>query len=279
MANITASMVKELREATNVGMMECKKALQEADGNKDKAIQLLRERGLAIASKKSSRTANQGLVDAEILDDGKAGIMIEVNCETDFVARNENFQAYVKELLEKAKHLGEGELAEAEKESLTAKVAEIGENLIIHRNTRLECSGPGRIAAYIHLGGKVGVLVEVGCEKEETAESDVFKELCKDLTLHIAAANPQYLTQDDVPADVIEQEKAIFAKQVEGKPAEIIDKIVGGKLNKHFSQICLVDQEFVKDTDMSISKLLEAKGKELNDTLGIRRFVRYQIGG
>ena len=280
MAEINAKQVKELREATNVGMMECKRALQEADGDMQKAIKLLRERGIAIAGKKASRATNDGLISACVYNNGQKAVMLEVNCETDFVARNENFQAFVKTLLEKAKSLADGALADAVKEELTAKITQIGENLVVNRNVGYTLQGTGRLASYVHLGGKVGVLIDVACGKSETVNSDVFSELVKDLTLQIAAANPRFLCDKDVPADVIAAEKEIYVKQMEqeGKPANIIEKIVGGKVKKFFSQICLLDQEFVKDSELTITKLLAARSKDLGDTVSIRRFVRYQLG-
>jgi elongation factor Ts len=276
-ATITASQVKELREATNVGMMECKKALTEACGDMDAAMKLLRERGMVIAGKKSDRAAKEGLIAAEIEPGAQSGVMIEVNCETDFVSRNENFQAFVADMLEKAKTV-DGTLAEAYKDVLVAKIAEIGENLILRRNARYDVQGTGAVASYIHLGGKVGVLVEVGCEKADSVNLEGFKEVVKDVTLHIAAANPAHLDRSEVPAETIDAEKAIFAKQAEGKPEQIIEKIVTGKIEKFYSQICLVEQGFVKDPDQTVAQLLEAKGKEIGDTLSIRRFLRYQIG-
>ncbi len=274
---ITASLVKELREETNLGMMECKRALQETGGDKEKAVRLLRERGMAIAGKKAERVAKEGRVAAEIYDNGKAGVMIEVNCETDFVAKNENFQAFVASLVSDAKGI-DGSLAEAAKDKVVAKIAEIGENLIVRRNVKYTVSGNGAVAGYIHLGGKVGVLLEVGCGKAETASAELFKETIKDVTLHIAAANPQFLNRSDVAAEVIAAEREIYAKQVEGKPANIVDKIVDGKLEKFYSQICLVEQGFVKDPDQTVADMLAARGKDLGDTLTIRRFTRYQVG-
>ncbi|HMO03535.1 MAG TPA: translation elongation factor Ts [Kiritimatiellia bacterium] len=274
---ITASLVKELREETNLGMMECKRALQETGGDKEKAVRLLRERGMAIAGKKAERVAKEGRVAAEIYDNGKTGVMIEVNCETDFVAKNENFQAFVASLVNDAKGI-DGSLAEAAKDKVVAKIAEIGENLIVRRNVKYTVSGNGAVAGYIHLGGKVGVLLEVGCGKAETASAELFKETIKDVTLHIAAANPQFLNRSDVAAEVIAAEREIYAKQVEGKPANIVDKIVDGKLEKYYSQICLVEQGFVKDPDQTVADMLAARGKELGDTLTIRRFTRYQVG-
>ena len=277
MTEISAALVKELREETNVGMMECKKALVEAAGDKVRAVKILRERGLAVAGKKASRTAKDGQVAADIAQGGKLGVLVEVNCETDFVARNAIFQGFLKTVVEKAK-AAQGDLGDAMKAEVTAKIQEIGENIIIRRYARFELQGPGAVASYIHLGGKVGVLLEVGCGKDETAQNDAFREAVKDVTLHIAACNPQYLTRKDVPADVIQSEREIYAKQVQNKPANIIEKIVDGKMNKFYELVCLVEQGFVKDPDQSVTEMLAAKGKELGDTLSIRRFVRYQVG-
>lgn len=274
---ISAAMVQELREATNVGMMECKRALVEADGDKNKAIKLLRERGMAVAAKKATRTANQGLVGSFVKEDGSAGSLIEVNCETDFVARNASFQAFAKELTVEAANI-DGSLAQHVAAQVTAKIAEIGENIIVKRNLRFVRQGNGLIQSYIHLGGKVGVLLELNCGKPETAGSAAFRDLAKDLTLHIAAAAPKYLARAEVPAETVAAEREIFAKQVEGKPAQMVDKIVDGKMGKFYQQVCLPEQIFVRDQETVIAKLLELKGKELGDTLTIRRFVRYQLG-
>ncbi len=274
---ISASLVKELRDETNLGMMECKRALQESGGDKDKAIRLLRERGMAIAGKKADRVAKEGRVAAEIYDNGKTGVMIEVNCETDFVAKNENFQGFVSDLVAHAKGIS-GSLADAAKDKVVAKIAEIGENIIVRRNEKFAVQGNGAVAGYIHLGGKVGVLLEVGCDKPETTQAEAFKEAVKDVTLHIAAANPSFLDRTGVPADVVAAEREIYAKQVEGKPANIVDKIVDGKLEKYYSTICLVEQGFVKDPDHTVADMLAARSKELGDKLVIRRFTRYQVG-
>lgn len=277
MAEITASLVKKLRDATNVSMMECKRALVDTGGDMEKATKLLRERGIAIAARKASRAANQGLIASATAEEGRAVSLIEVNCETDFVARNENFRAFVDDLARKS-CATDGNLADEVKDEVTAKIAEIGENIIVKRNIRYLLENRGKIASYIHPGGKVGVLIEVSCEKDETATGDAFKELVKDLTLHIAACNPQHLTSDDVPPGIIESEREIYAKQVKDKPPQIIDKIVNGKLKKFFTEVCLVDQGFVKEPKQSVSSLLAAKSRELDDTLRIRRFVRYELG-
>jgi len=279
MTQITAKQVKELRDITNVGMMECKKALQETAGDIDGAVKLLRERGMAVAAKKADRAANEGQVAIAVGDDGRTGAMVEVNCETDFVAKNENFQAFVAELAEKGLAVADDELASAEESNIAYKISEIGENLKVPRNTRYELRGPGAVGRYIHLGGKVGVMVEIGCEDDAHTASDALTELGKEIALHVAAANPQALGRDDLDAELVAAEKALFAKQVEGKPEHIIEKIIGGKLEKFFSQVVLLEQGFVKDPDQTVGDLLAKTGKELGDTITIRRFARYQIGG
>ncbi len=277
MATITAAQVKELRDATAVSMMDCKKALQETDGNMEEATRLLRERGIATAAKRAAKATNQGIIASDKSADGKTVGLVEVNCETDFVSRNADFKAFVAAMAARAVTTDEP-LAEVCADELTDKIASIGENLKIRRNVRFTLQGTGAIGDYIHMGGKVGVLVELGCEKEATSSASAFQELLRDLTLHVAACNPGYLVADDVPADEVEAERAIFAKQVEGKPAQIVDKIVDGKLQKFFAEICLMEQGFLKEPKQSISDLLAETGKALGDTLTIRRYARYQLG-
>jgi elongation factor Ts len=276
MADITASLVKELRDATNVSMMECKRSLVETDGDIEKATRLLREKGIAIASKRASKETKQGII-ASASADGNTSL-IEVNCETDFVARNEDFQAFVNELAVKACSTEDNALAEAVKDELMDKIAAIGENIVIRRNTRLTQEGTGIVIPYIHLGAKVGVLVQVTCGKSDTLTNETFQELTKDLALHIAACNPDYLNSSEVPESEIASEREIFAKQVENKPPEILDRIVDGKIKKFYSEICLLNQGFVKEDKVSIEELLADKGKELDDTVTIKSFVRYQLG-
>jgi elongation factor Ts len=286
---ITASLVKELREQTGAGMMECKNALKETEGDIPAAIKYLRERGDLKAAMKADRAAKEGVVAAQISEDGKSGILVEVNCETDFVARNENFQAFVDEVasavaasdaqdLEAALALPKGD--QTLEGYIKTKVLELGENLQFRRFERLNVSGEGAVASYIHLGGKVGVLIAVNAEKAESASNDAFRDLVKDLTLHIAASAPAGLGREDIPADLVETEKDIFRKQMEGqnKPADILEKIISGKLGKFYSEHCLLEQGFVKDPDTTIQGLLEAQGKEVGDTLAIDRFVRFQLG-
>lgn len=287
---ITASQVKELRDRTNVAMMECKKALTETDGDMEAAIKILRERSGLKAAKKADRAAKEGLVSAQLSADGKSGILLELNCETDFVAKNDNFVSFLTSIaealaasdaktLEDAQSVSMGEMTVTD--AVKAKVIELGENLQFSRFERFDVSGAGAIASYIHMGGKVGVLLEVSCEKEDTPSQEGFKDLVKDITLHIAAAAPAGLNRSDIPADLVDAEKEVFRKQMEnsGKPAEIIDKIVEGKLGKFYSEQCLVDQGFIKEPDTTIAALLEAKGKDLSDTLTINRFTRFAVGG
>lgn len=277
MADITAAMVKELRNATNVSMMECKRALVETDGDADKATKLLRERGVAVAAKRAARVAKEGIVASASNEDGKIKSLVEVNSETDFVAKNDNFKAFVDLMANNALDTDEA-LSEKYEAEVTAKRVEIGENITIRRNVRYVLEGTGAVASYIHMGGKVGVLVEVACEKEATAETDAFKTLVNDINLHIAACAPQHLNKDEVPAETVASEREIFLKQVEGKPEHIIDQIVNGKLEKFYGEICLVSQGFVKEPKQSITALLEEVGKTVEDKLTIKRFVRYQLG-
>jgi len=274
---ITASQVKELRDATNVSMMECKKALVECNGNMEEAIKKLRERGVAVAAKRAEKVANQGIIAASESADGRTIGMVEVNCETDFVARNADFRAFVESVAKKAPGT-DAPLAEVLKDILMEKVAATGENLKIRRNIRYIQDGTGKVASYIHMGGKVGVLIEVSCTKAETQEAPSFVELVKDLTLHVAAANPAYLKSDEVSAEAIAAERQIYAKQVEGKPANMVEKIVDGKMGKFFAETCLVNQGFVKEPKQTITELLEAVAKPLGEKFVIKRFVRYQLG-
>jgi len=277
MTEISAALVKELREETNVGMMECKRALVETKGDKAAAIKILRERGVAIAAKKSTRAANQGMIASAIIGNGKAGSLVEVNCETDFAAKSPGFRSFVQALAEKAA-ASDINLAEAAKAEITAKIAETGENIIARRALRYALQGPGQVTSYIHHGSLIGVLLEAGCQKEATLATPVFMETIKDLCLQVAAANPRFLDRQGVPADIVAAERDICAKQVKGKPEAIIKKIVDGKMNKYYEQECLVDQPFIKDPTKTITALLKEKGGLTGDILTVRRFARFQVG-
>ncbi len=275
---ITASMVKELRDATSVGMMDCKKALQETDGDFDAAVKILRAKGAAVAAKRAGKEANEGKIEANVTADAQSAAMIEVNCETDFVTRNDDFQAFVAELRDESLNYETDKMAEGVADQITEKIASIGEKLQLRRNVNWTVDGTGSITSYIHMGGKVGVLIELGCENADSISNPVYKELAKDLTLHVAAAAPQYLTRDEVPSDLVEAEQEIFRKQLDGKPENIIDNILKGKTNKFFSQICFIEQGFVKEDKVSITDFVAEKAKEIGDTISIKRYVRYQLG-
>ncbi len=274
MADIKASDVAKLRSMTNAGMMDCKKALTEANGDLDAAVEIIRKKDANIAVKKAGREANEGIVAQHIQPGGKVGVLVEINCETDFVAKNETFQAFCAEVAKKLAANPDEDLEEFR----TLQVAKIGENIQIARKTRMVVEGGGLVAAYIHPGAKVGVLIEVGAGKEDSADSEDFKQLVRDLTLQIAAANPAAVSRDEVDGEAIEKEKAIIAEQFKDKPAQAIEKITQGKLEKYYQTHCLLDQAFVKDGDFCIKDLLANTGKALDDELSVRSFVRYQVG-
>ena len=258
---VTAALVKELREKTGAGMMDCKKVLTETDGDLEKATELLRERGIAKAAKKSGRVAAEGVVEAYISEDGKVGAVVEVNSETDFVAKNEEFKQFVmdvaKQIVKNNPKSVEDLLAEPSisvegktvNEVLIDKIAKIGENMTIRRFTRFETVN-GLIEKYIHGDGKIAVLVNM---------ENGSKELAKDICMQIAAARPEYVSREQVPAERLEKEKEILKAQTmnEGKPEAIAEKIVMGRINKFYEEVCLVDQEFVKDSSMKVSQVLK----------------------
>ena len=277
MTEITADLVKQLRDSTNVSMMECKRALVEAKGDMQVAARILREKGIATATRKATRAANQGLIASASADNGRIASLIEVNCETDFVARNDGFKSFVAELAKMACDT-DAQLADQVKERVTAEIVEIGENIVVKRNLRFTLSGAGVVSSYIHLGGKVGVLVEAGCAKPATAASERFATVARDITLHVAASSPRCLTADQLPVEEVAAEREIYAKQVQGKPPQVVEKIVEGKMKKYFTEVCLLEQPFVKEPKLSVRQLLEDAGKELNDELTVRRFARFQMG-
>lgn len=280
----TAKDVQALREKTGCGMMDCKKALTASDGDMEKAMEFLRERGLAAAAKKASRIAAEGIVYAQVDDATKAGVVVEVNAETDFVAKNEKFQDFVKvtaktilaqnpadvDALTALKAEGTGETVE---ELLHEKILTIGENIKIRRFKRME----GDLVSYIHGGGRIGVMVRFDTD---VAGKPGFTEFGKDIAMQIAATNPLYLDRTSVPAEVIEEEKKILTTQAinEGKPAAIAEKMVAGRINKYYKEFCLVDQEFVKDPDLTVAKYTAQKAKELGGKIAIAEYIRYEKG-
>jgi elongation factor Ts len=286
---ITAAIVKELRDKTNAGMMDCKKVLGETNGDLEAAVKLLRERGIAKAAAKAERAAKEGIIAARVNPGASSGVMFEINCETDFVSKNENFRSFIDQVADalaaasaaditaaNAVSMGEYDL----ENTIKAKVVEVGENLQFRKYVRFDAAPGGVVGSYIHMGGKVGVLIEVGTTKPETAATDAFKELLKDLTLHIAACAPKGISRDDIPESLIENEKEIFRAQLvnEGKPESMLEKILPGKLAKWFAESCFLEQGFVKDPDTTVANLLAAKSAELGDTLTIARFVRFGLG-
>jgi elongation factor Ts len=275
MAEITAALVGKLREMTNAGLMDCKKALNETSGDLDAAVDVLRKRGVASAAKKAGRDAKEGVIAACIQPDSRAGLLVEVNCETDFVAKNETFRAFCDEV---AKTVLANPSVDLEPLRV-AQVAKIGENIKITRHQRFDVSGNGMVAAYIHTGAKVGVLVEVGAGKPATVTSEEFKQLVKDITLQIAAANPVSVSREDVDAAVVAKEREIATEQVKGKPPQAIAKIVEGKLDKFFQTVCLLDQGFVKkNSEITVKEHVASVGKQLGDEISVKRFLRFQVG-
>ncbi|MBW6409747.1 translation elongation factor Ts [Clostridium weizhouense] len=282
---ITAKSVKELRERTGAGMMDCKKALTETDGDIEKAIEVLREKGLAAAAKKSGRVAAEGLVKTYISEDKKSGAIVELNCETDFVAANDEFIAFADNLAKIAvttsattveefineKFDGEATVTEA----LTGLIAKLGENMTVRRFVKFSLDN-GVVKSYIHGGGRIGVLVEIACATESPVVEEVAKELC----MQIAAANPLFLSKDDVDQEALEKEKEIYRVQAlnEGKPEKIVDKMVMGRIQKYYKEVCLLEQLWVKDGDKTITKFIEEKSKEVGSPITVNKYVRFERG-
>ena len=284
---VTASMVKELREMTGAGMMDCKKALNETNGNMDEAIEYLRKNGQAKAEKKAGRIAAEGIVMAEVKDD-KAAAIVEVNSETDFVAKNADFQAYVKAVVNqalttKAANMDEfmaeawnEDAAKTVKDVLTEKIAVIGENLNIRRFEKVETEGC--VVSYIHGGGRIGVLVEADTD----VVNDEIKACLKNVAMQVAAMSPKYVSRDEVDQDFLEHEKEILLAQAKkenpNKPDNIIEKMIIGRLNKEMKEICLLDQVYVQDSDLTVAKYVEKFAKENGANVAVKKFVRFETG-
>lgn len=274
MAEITAASVGKLRAMTGAGLMDCKKALTETGGELQAAIHVLRKKGVASAAKKAGRLANEGVIAHSIRSDSQSGVLVEINCETDFVAKNEGFIAFCNEV---AKALVQS--SDAHLESMrTAQVAKMGENIQLGRHARWEVSGTGLIAAYIHTGAKVGVLVEVGASNPKSLSKSAFTSLVKDITLQIAAASPLVVRREEMDPSLIQKEKEIAEEQAKGKPPQAIQSILKGKLEKYFQNTCLEDQGFIRNADISIKEHVNAVGKALEDAFVVRRFLRFQVG-
>ena len=308
MAEISAQLVKQLRERTGAGMMECKKALQEANGDLGEAEVILRKRGIAAATKKETRSTKQGLIAAYMNAGSKLGVLVEVNCESDFVARTEDFQALVADVAAhiaetKPKYLRMEEVTEAERANFRAhealyeqkftrdqnttvselvktKIAKLGENIAISRFVIYELPGSGAISNYIHTGGQIGVLLEVSATKDETSGKDEFKALTRDIAMQIAAIPSQYISKDKVPADVLEKERGIQRERViaEGKPEKMAEKIAEGRMAKFYEEVCLLEQPFIRENTVSVGDLMRTVSQKLGDNVQVSRFVRFKVG-
>lgn len=292
MAEITAQMVKELREKSGAGMLDCKKALTESGGDADKAMQLLRERGAAIASKRSSRVAREGLISIHIADDRRTAGMVELNCESDFVARNDDFKALAQQLavhvagLADASNVHQSRMASGEtvEDVLKDIIGKIGENIVLSRAAKVVAGDAGRPAGllfhYIHPPGKIGVLVEIATSKPELAKDPAFEEFARDIAMHVAASAPLCTRREEVPADVLAQEREIYRNQAlnEGKPEKIVDKIVEGRVQKFYAESCLLEQPFAKNPDQKVEEYVKQNAAKFGPDVTVNCFLRYKLG-
>jgi elongation factor Ts len=285
MTTITAADVKKLRDQTGAGMMECKNALTEANGDFEEANTILRKRGLASAAKKAGRSANEGLIGSHLSADKSAGTLVEVNCESDFVARTPDFQQLVQDVLTAIDKAGDaGSDAWLKDPSgpiqklVAAKIARLGENIAVPRFVRY--AGKGYVGQYIHMGGKIGVQVEFAGVTPAVAGREELQTLVKEIAMQIAAASPAYATRDGIPAEVLDKEKSIYRAQMEnaGKPASVIDKIVEGKLGSFYGQVVLPDQASIRDPKMTVRDVIAAANKTLGASVSVTRFARLKVG-
>lgn len=308
MAEISANLVKQLREKTGAGMMECKKALVEANGDLPGAEVILRKRGIAAATKKETRSTKQGLISVFISLDAKLGVLVEVNCESDFVARTEDFQMLSADI---AAHIAETrpkvvraeDVTEAERanfkahealyeqkfakdrnttvgEMVKTKIAKLGENISVSRFVVYEVKGPGVVASYIHAGAQIGALLEVNTKSDDVAKNEDFKKLVHDIAMQIAAAHPQFVSKDQIPGDLLEKERDIQRARArgEGKPDKMVDKIAEGRMSKFYEEVCLLEQPFIRENSIAVGELIRAAGAKLGGNLTVARFVRYKVG-
>jgi len=288
MVEISASMVMKLRKMSGQGMMDCKKALAETDGDMDKAMELLRKKGLATLGKRAERETSEGIVVSKMSEDGKIAVMATLCCETDFVAKSDDFVAAAEKLADYAMAADADSGAESVLETaidgkkfrdyLTELVSKTGEKTEVGDYTKYELDGPGLIGVYIHFNGKVGTMVQIDASSDDVAAADALRQTAADIAMHITAANPLAMDKDEIDAETIEREKAIFAEQVKNKPANIIDKIVEGKLKKFFTENCLLAQAFVKDDSKTVAQVLAEAGKQAGGEAKIKGFARFDVG-
>jgi len=290
MAEITALMVKQLRERTGAGMMECKKALEEAKGNIDDAVDVLRKRGIASAAKKASRSTKQGSITVALGAGRASGAILEFNCESDFVARTEDFQTMVNELTLQALEAPAGTTRDAMLEQpyradasqtvgqiIAGKIGKIGENMQLARFEKLE---GGVLGSYIHPGAQLGVLLQVTGASESSAANEELQELLRDVAMQVAAADPQFVRREEVTTAVLEKEREIQRERArqEGKPEKVIEKMIEGRMSKFFEEFCLLEQPFIKDNALTVGQLVADKAKKLGEPLSVARFVRFKVG-
>ena len=307
MAEISAQLVKQLRERTGAGMMDCKKALVEANGGLPEAEIILRKKGIASASSKESRSAKQGLISASISADGKLGVLVEVNCESDFVARTDDFQTLAADVAghiaeTKPKRVRLEDVTEAERANIKAhetlyeqkfakdgntvgemvktKIAKLGENIVVSRFAIYQVTGNGVVGHYIHTGAQIGVLLEVNTAKADAPSKEEFKTLVRDLAMQIAAAHPHVVSRNQLPAALVAREMDIQRDRVrtEGKPEKMLDKIAEGRMSKFYEEVCLLEQPFIRENTVSVADLIKAAGGKIGDTISVARFVRYKVG-
>jgi elongation factor Ts len=289
---VTAAQINELRKSTGAGMLDCKKALEETAGDFEKAVDFLRTKGLAAAAKKAGRAATEGMVAAFVSDDLKSGVLLEINSETDFVAKNDTFQAFVASI---GRHILDtspadvesmltqtfsGDASKTVQTYVNGSISIIGENIQIRRFAKFDVEGDGCIGSYIHAGGKIGVLVQIASPAVSAANKDLLKGFLRDIAMHTAAAAPAFVSRDQVPTDVLDREKEVYrAKAKEsGKPDAIIEKIIDGQINKYYADICLIEQAFVKDTDKTIQQVAKECGASAGGNVSVTRFERFVLG-
>lgn len=283
MADVTAGMVKELRERTSVGMMDCKKALVECDGDMEAAIDWLRQKGLSKAAKKAGRTTSEGLIGLKLAGDNSGAAMVEVLCETDFVARGDTFKAFAADVAAKV-FAGDpadaGALDALAGGELNNQIAVLGENMSFGRFVRFAAQQPGLIGSYVHSNGKIGVLVELGVTAAASPARPELLELARNLAMQVAATGSVALDPDCLDPALIEREREVYRQKTldEGKPANIVEKIVEGRIQKYYQEVCLMEQAYIRDDKVSIRNLVEDQSKRLGDKIVVRRFARLQLG-
>ena len=272
--SINKDSVMALREKTGAGLIDCKRALGESNGDMEEAVSILRKKGVATAAKKSGRSASEGMIAQAISEDRSKGILVEVNCETDFVAKNDDFVDFSNEI---AKELLNNPSADFE-EKRTEQVAKIGENIKISRSETLAPKTSGLVESYVHTGAKVAVLLSVGSDSSEVHSNELVVSMAKDICMHIAATSPVCVSRDEVPSELVDKEKEIAQAQAEGKPPQAVEKIISGKLEKYFAGVSLLEQPFVKNPDQSIQQFVDEVGKEIGSQLKVEKFLRFQVG-